>query len=78
MKLQNLSNDDLPAVPPEPLIVSYGDIDMTESVGLFKSLGILYPGDGITAKYPDIMEEYGQSYVPSPFPFVIPRHTNAF
>eukprot|EP00884_Botryococcus_braunii_P022552 jgi/Botrbrau1/8981/Bobra.0148s0087.1 len=61
MKLQDLASKDMPAVPANPHIVPYGPLDLTDSIGLFKALGTLYPGDGITAKYPDIMEEYGQS-----------------
>ncbi len=61
LKHTGASAKDLTPIPADPVIVSYGDVDMKESVGIFKALNTLYPGDGITAQYPDIMEEYGQA-----------------
>ena len=52
---------------PEPIPVrDYGEVDLTQSALLLEQLSELFPGDGIEAEQPDIMEEYGQSCAPCP------------
>ena len=47
---------------PEPIpVMGYGEVDMAQSALLLEQLGELFPGDGIEAGAPDVMEEYGQS-----------------
>lgn len=50
-----------PELPPAPVIKSYGEVEMEQSALLLDQLEELFPGDGISAHKPDIMEEYGQS-----------------
>lgn len=47
---------------PDPIPVKdYGEVVLSQSALLLEQLGELFPGDGIEAERPDIMEEYGQS-----------------
>jgi hypothetical protein len=52
---------DPPELPPPPVIKPYGTVDLEESALLLDQLESLFPGDGVAAHKPDIMEEYGQS-----------------
>ena len=54
------TNQTLPDPPPQPRIVAYGDVALTQQATLLDSLGDLFPGLGIYSQVPMPMEEYGQ------------------
>lgn len=54
------TNQTLPDPPPQPRIVAYGDVALTQQATLLDSLDDLFPGLGIYSQVPMPMEEYGQ------------------
>lgn len=51
-----------PESPAAPAIKAYGEVTLEQSVPLLDTLESLWPGDGISSRFPLPMEEYGQGY----------------
>jgi beta-galactosidase len=58
MKHTGVTPPELPAPIP---VKDYGEVALAQSALLLEQLAELFPGDGVEAEQPDIMEEYGQS-----------------
>ncbi len=58
--IQKHTGVELPAVPPRPQFVAYGQVALTQQGTLLSQLGNLVTGPGIYSAVPKPMEEYGQ------------------
>lgn len=54
------TNQTLPDPPPQPTIVAYGDVALTQQGTLLDHVKDLYIGKGIYSQTPQPMEDYGQ------------------
>lgn len=54
------TNATLPDPPPQPVLVAYGSVALTQQGTLLDHIKELFPGKGIYSQVPEPMENYNQ------------------